>query len=289
MSPIEADTKKGEIGHFAFTIDPEQPLHNGRPIWMWLGGIPGVDVSISFSKADGELRDEVFEAAKEFADILMEIVCRQRYLKLKKELEANLGHIPEGASKTEYARAYEDITHEIYELSEYVDLSKLPKEGTPSRVQDAVPQMGQSDTFSKERFGELMQEWMRKQHRGTFATDIDPGREQAKGSDQDGELVSTLQGIKDILERMEGTLSATTLEPGMVVNLTSTCAPGTTKKDIQTYCRVIRKEFDKMIQDYEKRKIRKRYVRSMGGAPGPKISIPCPPKATKNLKTGDKR
>lgn len=99
---------------------------------MWIGGIPGVDVSISFSKADGGLRDEVFEAAKEFADILMEIVCRQRYLKLKKRLETDPRYIPKGASKTEHARAYGDITHEIYELGEYVDPSKLPEGETLS-------------------------------------------------------------------------------------------------------------------------------------------------------------
>lgn len=279
MSNIEADTKKGEIEHFAFTIDPEHPLHKGRPVWMWIGGIPGVDVSISFSKADGELRDEVFEASEEFMDTLLEIVCRQRYLKLKKRLETNLEHIPKGELETEYARAYEDILHEMYELSEYVDLRKLPKEETPPEAQDAVSQTEQAYTLGKEEFERLMQEWIQKHHRTSFVTDAALDKGQAEGSSQDGEFVSTLRDIKTILERMEGTLSATTLEPGMVVNLTSTCAPGITREDIRTYCRLIQEEFDKMMQDYEKRKSRKTYVGGRGGGvPEMVISIPCPPK-----------
>lgn len=247
-------TKKDNIEHLAFTIDPEHPLHKGRPVWMWLGGIPGVDVSIAFSKADGGLRDEVFEAAKEFMDALLEIVCRKRYLKLKKKLEANLEHIPEGVLETEYMKAYEDITHEMYELSEYVDFIKLQKEETPSEVQDA---MEEASALSKEKFEELMRGCMKKQHRAMFTTDAASDKEQSKGAGQDGELANALQGIKDILERMEGALSATILEPCITVNSAQTCQPGITKEDTQNFCELSQEKFDQMIQDYEKRKTRK--------------------------------
>lgn len=134
-------------------------------------------------------------------------------------------------------------------------------------------------TLSGEEFERLMQEWIQKHHRTSFVTDAALDKGQAEGSSQDGEFVSTLRDIKTILERMEGTLSATTLEPGMVVNLTSTCAPGITREDIRTYCRLIQEEFDKMMQDYEKRKSRKTYVGGRGGGvPEMVISIPCPPK-----------
>lgn len=134
------------------------------------------------------------------------------------------------------------------------------------------------DKISKEDFEKNMQEWIQKNHRTSFATDTALDKGQAEGSSQDGELVSTLQDIKAILERMEGASSDAVLGPGTVVNLTSTCAPEITKEDAQTYCRLIREEFDKMMQDYEKRESRTTYARGIGGAPGPHISIPCPPK-----------
>ena len=94
----------------------------------------------------------------------------------------------------------------------------------------------------------------------------------------EGEILSVLQEIKDILERMAGTSSAATLEPGVVVNLATTCAPGMTKEDIQTHCRLSQEEFDKMLQDYVKREAKITYAGGTGGgAPGVGISIPCPP------------
>lgn len=135
--------------------------------------------------------------------------------------------------------------------------------------------------ISQEEFEKFMQEWIQKHRRTTFVTDTVLDKGQAGESSQDGEFVNALQDIKAILERMEGTLSATTLEPGTVVNLTSTCAPGITREDTQTCCRLSQEEFDKMMQDYEKRKSRKILVGGRGGGvPEMVILIPCPPKAT---------
>lgn len=93
-------------------------------------------------------------------------------------------------------------------------------------------------TLSGEDFERLMQGWTQKHRRATFATDTTSAKEQAKGSDSDKDILSTLQDIRDILERIADTSSAATLEPGVVVNLATTCAPGMTKEDIQTHCRL---------------------------------------------------
>ncbi len=98
-----------------------------------------------------------------------------------------------------------------------------------------------------------------------------------EGSDPDNRILSTLQGIRGILERIAGTSSDTVLGPGTVV-VAPTCAPGITKEDIQTYCRLSQEEFDKMMQYYEKRKSRKIHVDGRGDVPEMVISIPCPPK-----------
>ena len=140
-------------------------------------------------------------------------------------------------------------------------------------------------TFDEREFERLMQEWIQEHHRVTFATDTALAKGQEKGSSQDGELVSTLRDIKAILERMEGTSPDTVLGPGTVVDLTSTCAPGITKEDAQTCCRLSQEEFDKMMQYYEKRKSRKIHVDGRGDVPEMVISIPCPPKGGRDRKS----
>lgn len=137
----------------------------------------------------------------------------------------------------------------------------------------------EADMLRQEEFEKLMQGWIQEHHRATFTTEAAPDKEQAKGSGQDGGLASTLQGIKDILERIENASSATTFGPGMMIDITPAYTSGATREDIQTLCRLSRKVFDLMMRDHEKDKVRKsgRYI-SGGGAPGPHISIPCPPK-----------
>lgn len=132
-------------------------------------------------------------------------------------------------------------------------------------------------TLSGEDFERLMQGWTQKHRRATFATDTTSAKEQAKGSDSDKDILSTLQDIRDILERIADTSSDAALGPGTVV-IAPTCTPGATKEDIQTCCRLSQEKFDKMMRDYEKRESRTIYVRGIGGAPGPEISIPCSPK-----------
>lgn len=157
----------------------------------------------------------------------------------------------------------EDAVREVaYELS-VKDTEELEKE---------------LERLSKEDFEKNMQEWIQKDHRTSFVTDTALDKGQAEGSGQDGELVSALQGIKDILERMEGTSPDTVLGPGTVVDLTSTCAPGITKEDAKICCRLSQEEFDKMMQYCEKRKSRKIHVDGRGDMPEMVISIPCPPK-----------
>lgn len=93
-------------------------------------------------------------------------------------------------------------------------------------------------TLSGEDFERLIQGWIQEHHRTTFATDTAPDKEQAKGSDPDKDILSTLQDIRAILERM----------------------------------------LDKTMQDYERRESRKTYVGGRGDVPEMVISIPCPPK-----------
>lgn len=251
MDQIKTEMKEGAADRFAFSIDPERPLCEGRPAWTWLGGVSGVDVSIAFSKVDEELRGEAMEAEKQFMDALLEIICRHRYLKLQKKLETNIEHISEEMTEKERTREYNMPLYEMYALSEYVDFSKLPDEETPSEAQEAA---GEANAISKEEFEELMQERMKKRHRVAFATNSDSDKEQPKGANKGGELVSALQGIKEVLERMEGTLSPAIHS-------------------------INQEKLDQMIQDYEKRKARKTYAGGTGdGAPGPNIQIPCPPK-----------
>lgn len=188
---------------------------------------------------------------------------------------------------SEYNSAFVPVMH--YELfrpdtpggdglkdSEMLDVASQAEEGAREHCAKDVKEAA---VLTQEIFEGLMRKWIHGHHRAAFATDIASDKGQAKGLGPDGELAAMLRGIRDILERMEGALSSTTLKPGMVVNFTQTYPPGITKEDAQAFCELSQERFDQMIQDHEKRKVRKGYVGGMGGGvPGIEISIPCPPK-----------
>ncbi len=92
-----------------------------------------------------------------------------------------------------------------------------PKAEDPHR--SSAGDIKEADMLSQEEFEKLMQGWLQKHHRATFVTGAASDKEQAKGFGQDGELVSVLRDIKDILERMESTSSDAVLGPGTVINL----------------------------------------------------------------------